>query len=94
MNSGSHRGFTVVTIVTMFFAPFLVHHHWAYGLVSVKTETHTEQCATVHHCPAFRTIVVRVKPPLPPNPPRTKGDDSSDASDSTTVENRPFTARH
>jgi len=77
MNSGSHRGFTTVTIVTMLFAPFLVKHHWAYRLVNVTTETHVEQCATPHPCPAFKTVVVKVKPPLPPDPPKQKGDDAS-----------------
>jgi len=91
MNSGSHRGFTVVTVVTMIFAPFFVNHHWAYSLVSVNTETHTEQCATVKHCPAFKTVVVKVKPPLPPKPPKQKGDDESEPSDATRL---PAANRH
>jgi len=42
MNSGSHRGFTIVTIITLLFAPIFVHHHWAYRLVSWTSDTHTE----------------------------------------------------
>ena len=33
MHSGGHRGFTVVTIVTLFFAPIFAHHHWMWRLV-------------------------------------------------------------
>jgi len=77
MNSGSHRGFTIVTIVTLIFAPFLVHHHWAYRLVDVKTETHVEQCATPHPCPPFKTVVVKIKPPLPLDPPKLPGENST-----------------
>jgi hypothetical protein len=69
MNSGSHRGFTVVTIITLIFAPIFVHHHWAYSLVSWTSQSHTEQCVVHQPCPPFRVIVNEVKPPLPPDPP-------------------------
>jgi len=68
MNSGAHRGFTVVTIITLVFAPIFLHHHWAYQLVSWKSETHREQCVVQKPCPPFKVIVNEVKPPLPPDP--------------------------
>jgi hypothetical protein len=69
MNSGSHRGFTVVVIMTLIFAPIFKNHHWMYGAPTVKTETHVEQCAASAPCPALKTIVEIVKPELPQDPP-------------------------
>ena len=38
MNSGVHRGFTVVTIITLIFAPFFSHHEWMWRLVGQTKE--------------------------------------------------------
>jgi hypothetical protein len=78
MNSGGHRGFTVVTIVTLIFSPVFAHHHWLYRLTSWTSESHVEQCVARQPCPAFKRIVNIVKPELPPNPPKhgQKGEDA------------------
>ena len=39
MNSGGHRGVTVVTVVTLIFAPVLKHHGWVWKLVGKTKET-------------------------------------------------------
>lgn len=85
MNSGGHRGFTVVTIITLIFSPVFAHHHWLYKLVSWKTESHLEKCAPRRPCPAFKLVVNVVKPPLPanPKPGHGKGNDAQDAQDAT-----------
>lgn len=67
MNSGGHRGFTVVTIITLIFSPVFAHHHWLYRLTSWKSESHVEQCVPRRPCPAYRLIVNVVKPELPRN---------------------------
>jgi hypothetical protein len=77
LNNASHRGLTVVTIVTMIFAPLLVDHHWLYNLVSVHTQTTTVPCVAHRPCPAEQTVVNRVRPPLPPDP----ADDGQHESD-------------
>jgi hypothetical protein len=70
MNSGSTRGFTVVTIITLIFTPVFAHKHWAYEFVGLKSETHKEQCVVAQPCPERKVIVEVVKPPLPPDPPK------------------------
>ena len=69
MNSGGTRGFTVVTIVTLIFAPVFHSHHWTWKLDSVNRQSHTEACVVQEPCPAHRTIVNIVKPDLPQDPP-------------------------
>jgi hypothetical protein len=69
MNSGTTRGFTVVTIMTLIFAPLFKNHHWVYGPPTLKTETHVEQCVPQKPCPAFKLLFDIVKPPLPSDPP-------------------------
>jgi hypothetical protein len=70
MNSGGHRGFTVVTIITLIFAPFFAHHAWVWRLIGEKHETHVEQCAANQPCPPRRVIVnIDKEGQLPPNPP-------------------------
>jgi hypothetical protein len=71
MNSGGHRGFTVVTIVTLIFAPIFSHHHWLWRLVGKTKETHVEQCVRHQPCPPRRVIVKVVKQDPPPAPPST-----------------------
>ena len=65
MNSGGHRGFTVVTIVTLIFAPLFTHHEWVWRLVGETKVTHVEQCAPKQPCPPTRTIVNIVREPIP-----------------------------
>ena len=65
MNSGGHRGFTVVTIITLIFAPIFTHHEWVYRLVGETKVTHVEQCAPQQPCPPTRTIVNIVREPIP-----------------------------
>ena len=69
MNSGGHRGFTVVTIITLIFAPFFAHHQWVWRLVGETKETHIEKCVVHQPCPPSRVIVNIVKEPAPPSPP-------------------------
>ena len=73
MNSGGHRGFTVVTIITLIFAPFFAHHQWVWHLVGKTKETHVEKCVVHQPCPPHQVIVNIVKegslPPPPPPPP-------------------------
>ena len=68
MNSGSHRGFTVVTIITLIFAPIFLHHHWVYRLTSMTSETRTVPCVVHQPCPSRQTIVNVVYQPLPQDP--------------------------
>jgi hypothetical protein len=69
MTSGTTRGFTVVTIMTLIFAPLFKNHHWVYGPPTLKTETHVQQCVPQKPCPAFTVLFDIVKPPLPQDPP-------------------------
>jgi hypothetical protein len=66
MNSGGHRGFTVVTVITLVFAPFFSHHQWVWRFVGETKTTHVEQCAAAQPCPAQKTIVETVRQPVPP----------------------------
>ena len=81
MNSGGHRGFTVVTIVTLMFAPIFAHHHWMWKLVGSNTKTDIVQCAPKAPCPKHKTIVQvqRVGQPTPP-PHGKQQQDSNDPS--------------
>jgi hypothetical protein len=81
MNSGGHRFFTVVTIITLVFAPFFSHHHWVYRLVGMTSETHKVQCVVHHPCPAQQVIVNVIAPPLPQDPPRGRGNHEDDEGD-------------
>jgi hypothetical protein len=65
MNSGGHRGFTVVTIIVLVFAPFFAHHEWMWRLVGQRTETRVEQCAPKQPCPAHKLIVTVERQPVP-----------------------------
>jgi hypothetical protein len=70
MNSGGHRGFTVVTVITLIFAPFFAHHHWVWRFVGKTKETHVEKCVVHQPCPPHRVIVnVERQGTLPPDPP-------------------------
>jgi hypothetical protein len=65
MNSGSHRGFTVVTIITLIFGPIFLHHNWVYRLKSITSETQTVACAVEKPCPESKLIVNVIFEPLP-----------------------------
>ena len=65
MNSGGHRGFTVVTIITLVFVPFLTHHDWVWRLVGQTKQTQIEQCAANQPCPAHRVVVTVERQPIP-----------------------------
>jgi hypothetical protein len=84
LNSGGHRGFTVVTIVTLMFAPIFAHHHWTWKFVGKTRETQIVQCAPKEPCPKRRMIlkVVRVQPPVQP-----RGKQLVDSNDPDTVDN-------
>ena len=73
MNSGGHRGFTVVTIITLIFAPIFIHHEWAWRLVGQTKVSHVEQCAPKQPCPAQKVIVNIVRQPIPPGGGNTGG---------------------
>ena len=70
MNSGGHRGFTVVTIVTLIFAPIFSHHQWLWQLVGKTEQTQLVQCAPKQPCPKQKHIVTitTVAQPTPPAP--------------------------
>ena len=57
MQSAAHRSFTVVTLVTLIFAPVLRNHHWVGVLVGKTTETKIVQCQPSEPCPAQRHLV-------------------------------------
>ena len=79
MNSGGHRGFTAVTIVTLIFAPIFAHHHWMWRLVGKTKEKQIVQCVTNQPCPHHLRIVNIVTLPQPPGAPP-KGDSSDNGS--------------
>lgn len=84
MNSGGHRGVTVVTVVTLIFAPVMKHNGWVWKLVGKTKETHVEQCVAEQPCPVHKRIVQIVHQPPPPgvNPRGTEDDGSNNGDDS------------
>jgi hypothetical protein len=61
MNSAGSRGFTVVTVVTLIFAPVFSHQQWLWRLVGRTSETHVEQCAANEPCPKQKHVQSIVK---------------------------------
>jgi hypothetical protein len=59
------RGVTVVTIVTLVFAPVFKGHHWVWHLIGRKVETKQVACQPHEPCPAEKTIVDKVYLPAP-----------------------------
>jgi hypothetical protein len=77
VNSGGHRGFTTVTIVTLIFAPIFAHHHWMWRLVGKTKEKQIVQCVPQQPCPHHLRIVNIVTLPQPPGaPPKDSGSTS------------------
>ena len=70
MNSGGHRGFTVVTIVTLIFAPIFEHHHWLLKFAGKTEQTQIVQCAPKQPCPKQKHVITitTVSQPTPPPP--------------------------
>ena len=60
MNSIGHRAVTVVTLVTLIYAPFFRNHHWVWSIVARQTRTTTVVCAPSKPCPKTRTAVKKV----------------------------------
>jgi uncharacterized membrane protein YgcG len=65
MSSGGHRGFTVVTIIVLIFAPFFSRQEWVWRLVGQTKTTHLEQCAPKQPCPAQNVVVNIERLPIP-----------------------------
>jgi predicted transporter len=65
MNSGGLRGFTVVTILTLIFAPFFSGHHWVWRQVDQTKQTQLVKCVNRAPCPAQQTVVNVVHLPAP-----------------------------
>jgi hypothetical protein len=63
MNSGGFRGFTVVTIVTLMFAPVFEHHHWLWKFVGRTEQTQIVKCEPNASCPRREHIVNIVSVP-------------------------------
>jgi hypothetical protein len=63
VNSGAHRGVTVVTVITLIFTPVFNHHFFFWRFVGKSKETHIEQCVAHRPCPARRVEVKIVQQP-------------------------------
>jgi len=64
MRSVGQRGATVVTIVTLVFAPVAKGKHWVWRLFSSSSTVTTVACADNQPCPAQQKIVDKIY--LPP----------------------------
>jgi hypothetical protein len=60
MQSAATRGFTVVTVVTLIFAPVWKGNHWVNLLAGKKTETTVVKCQPNDPCPAKKHITQKV----------------------------------
>jgi hypothetical protein len=72
------RGVTVVTIITLVFAPVFRGHHWVWHLVGRKVETTQVACKPHDPCPAQKIVVDKVYLPAPDGTPPGPGDDPGD----------------
>ena len=83
MNSGGRRGFTVVTVVTLIFAPIFSHQHWMWKLVGKTEQTQIVQCAPNTPCPKQKHVftTTTVGEPTPPAPKGPHGHDNSGNDD-------------
>lgn len=60
MHSIHQKGVTVVTVMTLFFAPVYRGNHWVETLVGKTTETTVVKCQAGSPCPAEQHIVKKV----------------------------------
>ena len=65
MQSAATRGFTVVTVVTLIFAPVLKGNHWVSVLTGKKTETTVVKCQPNDPCPAQKHVTQKLALPRP-----------------------------
>ena len=65
MQSAATRGFTVVTVVTLIFAPLWKGNHWINVLTGKTTETKVVKCQATDPCPARKHITQKVVLPHP-----------------------------
>jgi hypothetical protein len=65
MQSAATRGFTVVTVVTLIFAPVWKGNHWVNLLTGKTTETTVVKCQPNDPCPAQKHITQQVALPHP-----------------------------
>jgi hypothetical protein len=65
MQSAATRGFTVVTVVTLIFAPVWKGNHWVSVLTGKKTETTVVKCQPNDPCPARKHVTQKVVLPHP-----------------------------
>jgi hypothetical protein len=66
MHSAATRSVTVVTILTLFFAPVMKGHHWKNVLVGKTTETQIVECQPNDPCPKHITITNSIYLPARP----------------------------
>jgi hypothetical protein len=67
LHSAAHRGFTVVTILTLFFTPVLKGHHWKNVLTGSSTDVQIVECQPHGPCPHEKHETVKIV--LPPQQP-------------------------
>jgi hypothetical protein len=60
VQSAAHRSVTVVTVMTLVFAPMLKGNHWVNILTGKTTETSVEQCQPGESCPAQKHITKKI----------------------------------
>ena len=66
MHSAATRSVTIVTILTLFFAPVLKGHNWKNVLVGKSTETQIVECQPNDPCPKHQKITNKVMLPARP----------------------------
>jgi len=66
VHSAATRSVTVVTILTLFFAPVWKGHHWKNVLVGKTTETQIVECQQGDPCPTHEKITKKVILPAQP----------------------------
>ncbi len=66
MHSAATRSVTVVTILTLFFAPVMRGHRWVNVLVGKSTETKIVECQAGDPCPARKHITQKIVLPQRP----------------------------
>jgi hypothetical protein len=62
LQSIAHRSVTVVTVMTLIFAPVLKNNHWTDKLVDKDKTTDVVACDPGQPCPAKQHVLEKVKP--------------------------------